>query len=96
MFRRCLIALTLMLFTTIAMAQEGAATPSAPMVATMAPLPAGFPDPVGFQWKWVADGFDSPLGLITANDGTGRVFVVEQGWLPCSLPTRPSALCCRT
>jgi len=80
MFRRCLIALTLLLLTNIAMAQEaGVATPGAPMAATMAPLPAGFPDPAGFQWKLVADGFDSPLGLITSNDGTGRVFVVEQG-----------------
>jgi glucose/arabinose dehydrogenase len=80
MFRRWLIALTLMLLSNIAMAQEGGvATPGAPMAATMAPLPAGFPDPAGFQWKLVTDGFDSPLGLLTANDGTGRVFVVEQG-----------------
>lgn len=79
MLRRCLLTLSLFLFTGVAMAQEaGVATPGAPMAATMAPLPAGIPDPAGYQWKLVADGFDSPLGMVSANDGTGRMFAVEQ------------------
>ena len=79
MLRRCLLTLALFLFTGIAMAQEaGVATPGAPMAATMAPLPAGIPDPAGFQWSLVADGFDSPIGLVSANDGSGHVFAWEQ------------------
>ena len=79
MLRRCLIALLLILCTNSVFAQEGVATPGAPMTATMAPLPAGIPDPAGYKWSMVADGFDSPLGLVSANDGSGRIFVVEQG-----------------
>ncbi len=78
MFRRCLVILMLLLSTTTVMAQDGVATPGAAMAATMAPLPAGIPDPSGYQWSLVADGFDSPLGLISANDGSGRQFAVEQ------------------
>ncbi len=79
MRRRCLITLMLVLFTGTVMAQEEVATPGAPMAATLAPLPVGIPDPAAFQWSLVADGFDSPLGLVPANDGSGRVFVMEQG-----------------
>ncbi len=79
MLRRCILTLSLFLFTGIAMAQEGGnAQPGAPASATLAPLPAGIPDPAGFQWSLVADGFDSPIGLVSANDGSGRVFVWEQ------------------
>src|SRR5262249_8771582 len=51
--------------------------PLAP-TATFAPRPADIPDPAGFQWSLVADGFDSPIGIVSANDGTGRMFAWEQ------------------
>lgn len=45
------------------------------------PMPSGIPNPSGYQWVKFADGFDSPLGLFNAADGTGRLFVLEQGGL---------------
>src|SRR3954469_19497320 len=78
MLRRCLFTLIFVFLTGTVMAQEQVATPGAPMSATMAPLPTGIPDPAGFQWSTVADGFDSPIGIVPANDGTGRLFAWEQ------------------
>ncbi|MEP6986243.1 MAG: PQQ-dependent sugar dehydrogenase [Chloroflexota bacterium] len=78
MLRRCLITLLFVFLTGTVMAQEQVATPGAPITATMAPLPTGIPDPAGFQWSSVADGFDSPIGIVSANDGTGRLFAWEQ------------------
>jgi glucose/arabinose dehydrogenase len=37
-----------------------------------------FPDPGSFTWKQVASGFDKPVGLEHAGDGSGRLFVLEQ------------------
>jgi len=36
------------------------------------------PDPDGYQWSLVADGFTQPIGLSTAGDGSGRLFVIEK------------------
>ncbi len=36
------------------------------------------PDPDAYEWEEVASGFDNPLYLTTADDGSGRLFVVEQ------------------
>jgi len=78
MRRRMMLALILFFLTGVVTAQD--ATPEATAEATpnTAPLPAGIPDPVGFQWSLVADGFDSPIGIVSANDGTGRLFAWEQ------------------
>lgn len=76
MFRRLLIIVMFVFFTGTVMAQD--ATPGAPPPSTPAPLPAGIPDPAGFQWSLVADGFDSPIGIVSANDDSGRVFAWEQ------------------
>lgn len=37
-----------------------------------------FPDPAGYEWELVVDGLTSPIGLEHAQDGSGRLFVVEQ------------------
>jgi len=37
-----------------------------------------FPDPAGYGWELVVDGLTSPIGLEHAQDGSGRLFVVEQ------------------
>ena len=39
---------------------------------------ASFPDPAGYAWNLVADGFSRPLLVTHAGDGSGRLFVVEQ------------------
>ena len=40
--------------------------------------PQGLPDPSAYTWRPVVGGLQKPLGLATAGDGTGRLFVVEQ------------------
>lgn len=70
MFKRCILTLIILLFTGVILAQESTPEPAS--------RPAGIPDPERFQWTLVADGFDSPIGLVSANDGTGRVFIWEQ------------------
>ena len=44
--------------------------------------PASFPDPVGYEWNRTADGFQRPLFLTHAGDGSGRLFVVEMPGYP--------------
>jgi glucose/arabinose dehydrogenase len=39
---------------------------------------ASLPDPAGFEWRVVASGLEKPNGLGYANDGSGRLFVLEQ------------------
>jgi glucose/arabinose dehydrogenase len=37
-----------------------------------------FPEPTGYRWAEVAAGFESPVDIQFAPDGSGRMFVVEQ------------------
>jgi glucose/arabinose dehydrogenase len=39
------------------------------------------PDLRSFTWQLVADGFDQPVALLSARDGSGRLFVVERSGL---------------
>lgn len=48
-----------------------------PMQPTAVPS-ASFPDPAGYTWNPVAEGFRQPLLLTHAGDGSGRIFVVGQ------------------
>lgn len=41
-------------------------------------LPASFGDPNAYAWNQVAGGFEMPLLVTHAGDGSGRLFVVEQ------------------
>lgn len=36
------------------------------------------PDAAGYEWALVSDGFDNPIYVTPAYDGSGRLFVVEQ------------------
>lgn len=54
------------------------ATATTEPTATQLPEPT-LPDPAGYAWVQVAGGFARPLLLIHAGDGSGRLFVVEQG-----------------
>jgi glucose/arabinose dehydrogenase len=54
-------------------------TPPAAQSADPTPVlaPAGF-DPAGYGWTLVAEGFNQPVLITHAGDGSGRLFVVEQ------------------
>ena len=54
----------------------GIPTPT-PVMTTVVELP----DAAGYTWEVVVDGLDNPLGLISPGDGSGRMFVIEQGGL---------------
>jgi glucose/arabinose dehydrogenase len=54
-------------------------TPTENPTAEPTALPqASFPDPAGYSWNLVIDGFSRPLLATHAGDGSGRIFVVEQ------------------
>lgn len=41
-------------------------------------VPSGFPNPENYLWQPIVSGLDSPIGIASAYDGSGRVFVIEQ------------------
>jgi glucose/arabinose dehydrogenase len=55
------------------------ATSEAPTPATAAPTPAAPSEPTGsVQLELVTEGLESPVDVVAADDGTDRIFVVEQ------------------
>lgn len=58
---------------------EVADSPTAPQpLPTAAVNAGGFPDPGGFEWRLVADGFRRPTDLAHPADGSGTLLVLEQ------------------
>ncbi len=39
---------------------------------------SAFPDPAGFKWEEVVSGLKRPVGVVSASDGSGRLFIIEQ------------------
>jgi glucose/arabinose dehydrogenase len=39
---------------------------------------SSFPDPAGFKWAEVVSGLNRPVGVVSASDGSGRLFIIEQ------------------
>jgi glucose/arabinose dehydrogenase len=59
-------------------------TSSATATPTWTPLPANvsdIPDPEGYTWELLAEGFSRPTGLASPKDSSGRLFVLEQSGL---------------
>ncbi len=52
-----------------------------PNLPTSKPNPVQFPDPSVYEWRLTVSGLTSPIGLVNAGDGSGRLFVVEQSGL---------------
>ena len=53
-------------------------------VPTATPTPVSvsvLPDPSGYSWQMVVGGLNKPEGLVDAGDGSGRLFIIEQGGL---------------
>jgi glucose/arabinose dehydrogenase len=63
--------LGLLLLASGTVAQEPTPTPL--------PRPDWMPDPAAYRWELVVDDFDNPLGVYHAGDGSGRLFLMEQG-----------------
>lgn len=62
-----------------------ATTTESPVTPTLAPTEtptsgevSALPDPSNYTWQLVVDGLDRPVGLFNADDGSGRLFVLEQ------------------
>jgi glucose/arabinose dehydrogenase len=66
---------------TAALPTEAPVTPSLPPEPTAEPLAraTALPDPGAYEWQPVVSGLQSPTSLAHAGDGSGRIFVVEQG-----------------
>lgn len=70
--------------TPAAPAATATATPAFPFLptdtATPTPTPSvtDFPNPESYQWETAAGGFESPVDIQNAGDGSGRLFIVEQ------------------
>jgi glucose/arabinose dehydrogenase len=64
---------------TFSVSLEPSDAPATPMLeATSVPAVVSLPDPDAYEWVQVADGFNRPILLLSAQDGSGRLFVVEQ------------------
>ncbi|MDH3943638.1 MAG: PQQ-dependent sugar dehydrogenase, partial [Anaerolineae bacterium] len=67
---------------TTALNSTPATTPGHTTTSTPTHLPPPtIPDPAGYRWDTIADGFERPLDLTHAGDDSGRLFLVEQGGL---------------
>jgi glucose/arabinose dehydrogenase len=69
--------------TTAAITIEPSITPNAVQTATATLEPTiasvtTLPDPAGYTWAVVKNGFQRPVDLANAADGSGRLFVLEQ------------------
>ncbi len=63
-------------------------TPTLPVESSSTPIPLGvgqmsgvteFPEPQDYSWQLITLGLSQPIGLANAGDGSGRLFVIEQG-----------------
>ncbi|HBX69257.1 MAG TPA: hypothetical protein DEH25_07705, partial [Chloroflexi bacterium] len=57
---------------TIHLTQSSAQPTDAP------PSVTAFPNPVDYQWSAVATDLNSPIEIVSAGDGSGRLFIIEQ------------------
>lgn len=59
---------------------EPSASPVAqtPSLTPPPPGPSAFPDPNEYEWSQIAEGLSAPVGLVSAMDGSGRLFALEQ------------------
>ena len=57
--------------------------PSPVPTQTTAPTPTPadvteFPDPANYAWIEIVSGLNKPIGLVSAGDGSGRLFIIQQ------------------
>jgi len=53
--------------------------PSPIVESTQAPQSAtSLPEPSGYTWQTIASGLNAPVGITSAQDGSGRLFILEQ------------------
>ena len=67
--------------TSIPPAPTETETPPSTETSTPTPTPinvSSFPDPVNYTWEEVVTGLKRPVGVVSPNDGSGRLFIIEQ------------------
>jgi glucose/arabinose dehydrogenase len=71
--------ITLPVPSTVATATESVSQPTVDFATaspTFAPIP--FPSVSNFEWKMIASGLSRPVDIKSANDGSGRLFIIEK------------------
>jgi glucose/arabinose dehydrogenase len=59
--------------------QEGTSTPTETTAQSNTPqVPIGFPDASLYEWVMVNNGFNRPVDIASASDGTDNIYIVEQ------------------
>jgi glucose/arabinose dehydrogenase len=58
---------------------EPTSTPTQPATPTLEAGSAPIPDASAYHWQLVAQGLIKPVGVTHAGDGSGRLFIIEQG-----------------
>lgn len=65
--------------TPVPTTTSGDPTPTvAPPTETVAPRVVELPDPANYAWKLVVSGLEQPTDITGAQDGSGRLFVIEK------------------
>lgn len=81
------VACVLALFTAGCLQADGPGAPTAPVFAPVLPAPppapttpspAAPPASGTFRLEPLVDGLERPVGIVSARDGTGRLFILEQ------------------
>ena len=58
--------------------QPQASPATLPPTAVVIESAQQFPDPTAYEWKPLVEGLDRPVDLQSAQDGTGRLFIIEK------------------
>jgi glucose/arabinose dehydrogenase len=59
--------------------QEPSPIPTQTTAPTSTPVDVTeFPDPANYSWIEIASGLNKPIGLVSAGDGSGRLFIIQQ------------------
>ncbi|MBV5347276.1 hypothetical protein JZU46_03535, partial [bacterium] len=64
--------------TTPADSQPEPDSAAAPVKATPIVNASSFPDANAYEWKLIASGLHRPVDIQPANDGSGRLFIIEK------------------
>ena len=53
-------------------------TTAPPPIGTPVSNPSGFPNAADYEWRLIVSGLNRPVDIQPANDGSGRLFIIEK------------------